>query len=199
MLSIEWIKEIGYLVVFVAVLFAVAWYLPKLSPRLGGTKTVTKTTTAGAFIAVPSQQDKALESDIVKPKVFSRDFVWIWEGLDKVDPYMELVVTIINSNVFPILIKAVEGRFVIDNQECAYTSEMEGTLRIPHGEFRNIRIKQRLSREMANTIIAAEGKLKISLKRCKIITQLELEKGSVESTSFVLGGDTPFELSCKSK
>ncbi len=30
------IREIGFIVIFVAIIFAVAWYLPKLSPKVGG-------------------------------------------------------------------------------------------------------------------------------------------------------------------
>jgi hypothetical protein len=184
-------------IILIATIFAVAWYLPRLSPRIGDTKTVTKTMTARAFITVPSLQDKALESDIAKLKVFGREYNWIWDGLNKVDPFMELVVTIINSNVFPILIKGVQGRFIINDQECAYLTEMEGVLRILHGESSNIRLKQRLSKDMANMIINTKSKINISLKSCKINIQPELEKGTVESSSFALGGGSPFEVSFK--
>ena len=34
LISIVFVREIGYLVIFVAAIFAVAWYLPKLSPSL---------------------------------------------------------------------------------------------------------------------------------------------------------------------
>ncbi len=34
MFEIVWIREIGFLVVFVGAIFAVAWYLPKLAPEL---------------------------------------------------------------------------------------------------------------------------------------------------------------------
>jgi hypothetical protein len=36
LISIAIVRDVGYLVVFVAVIFAVAWYLPKLSPALYG-------------------------------------------------------------------------------------------------------------------------------------------------------------------
>lgn len=45
MLEIALIREIGYLIIFVAAIFAVAWYLPKLTPELYsfGTARNTKT------------------------------------------------------------------------------------------------------------------------------------------------------------
>jgi hypothetical protein len=115
---------------------------------------------------------------------------------------MESIITLINAATFSVLVEGVEGRFLIEEQECAQVAEFEGNRRVPHGESANIRLKQRLSPEMVELIIKQRdsvGKLKISLRSCRLIIRAEIPGEQTESVKLAAGNEYGVETGNESK
>jgi len=141
-------------------------------------------------------------------RIYTRDYVWDFKGLKEPDAFIELSFTLINAVVFPINITGIVGRFSIEEHECAQAVEYIGTKRIPHGDKGGIRIKQRLTREMADLIInrrdliphsrmdiAKKGKIKISLKTCQITIIPEITGELAKPIQLGIGGDYEVSIS----
>ncbi len=179
------IRELGFLALFVTGLIVVAWYLPKISPVLSGAnKSIKKIAKLESAWLEQIQDDK----DNLGKRLYGRDYVWSFGGLKNVDSFIEMTMTLINACVFPILVKGVNGRFLIEGQECAHVAEMEGQTRIPHGESGGIRIKQRLSESMMN-LIAPKLSLRISLGSCQLVVQPEITGQQSQSSHIGLSID----------
>jgi hypothetical protein len=136
--------------------------------------------------------DVVLKSDLDKTKIFRRDWSLTFDGFAMTDPYFDLVIEFINSNVYPITVIGIEGRFLIEGQEPVYPVELS-TQRIPHGEAGNIRFRQRISNDMKKLIInqAKSQLVTISLTNCQIRVKREIEGN--ESDVIVRLSDPPIQ------
>ncbi len=100
------VREIGFLVIFLVVLVIVAWYLPKLSPKWSGKKSVNENTQVGTPSSV-SWLQQVLEED--RRNLGSRILInhpephWLFGGIDQVDPYFEVIVHLVNTALFPVI------------------------------------------------------------------------------------------------
>ncbi len=154
--------------------------------------------------------EQVLEDDKanISSRVYVRDYVWELKGLKEPDAFIELIFTLINAAVFPINIMGTTGRFLIEEHECAQEAEFMGTKRIPHGDKGGIRIKQRLTRDMADLIIgsrdliptskmevAKKGKVNISLKACQLLISSEIAGGDSKPIPLTIGGDYEVNIS----
>jgi len=133
------------------------------------------------YTTLLSKFEQAFTDDMAKLKIFSRNYSWDLNGMRQTDASIKLTLSIINANIFPIIITGISGRFWIENQECAYPAEFEGLPRIPHGEYSNICIKQRLSKEMKDLIIGlreSAGMIIVNIEHCKIAIKPEIESAN---------------------
>jgi len=124
MFTIPLIREIGFLVVFVAGLFAVAWYLPKLSPRLSGTSADGKPQQG-----MPTDYERryadwmatAIQDDVgdLPGCVIVKEPHICWEHLEeRGDAYIEFNFDIWSSSVHLLKIsKQVEGHICFQGGE----------------------------------------------------------------------------------
>ena len=158
-------------------------------------------------ISIPQQHnllEQVLESDKsdLGSRIYVRDYKWEFKGLREPDAFIELIFTLINAAVFAVNVTGVTGRFLIEEHECAQEVEFAGSKRLPHGESQNIRIRQRLTRDMAALIIgrrnliptskmdaAKKGKVNISLKACHLLISSEIEGEASKPNPFSIGGD----------
>ena len=141
-------------------------------------------------------------------RIYARDYIWDFKRLTEPDPYIDLVFTVINAAIFAINIQNITGRFLIEEHECAQEAEIGGSTRIPHGESGHIRIRQRLTREMADLIInrrdliptskmdvAKKGRIKISLRTCQLTISSEIEDETLKTIPLTIGGDYEVNIS----
>lgn len=153
---------------------------------------------------MPSWLGQILDDDKtnIGSRIYDRDYIWDFKKLTEPDPYIDLVFTIINASVFAINFTGITGRFLIEDHECAQEAEFTGSQRLPHGERQNIRIRQRLTRDMADLIIdrrnlvptsrmdaAKKGKVNISLKSCHLTINSEIEGEPLKTFLLAIGGD----------
>lgn len=98
-----------------------------------------------------------------------------WAGLDGPDAYMEVILCIINSAIFPILIKGVEGALFINKRRCHLGATQDGGHRIMHGTSAQIRIRQRLTQEVAEIIRASrtKGESISVILGCQLVVEAE--------------------------
>ncbi len=152
----------------------------------------------------PSPYRQILDDDKtnIGSRIYVRDYMWDFKGLKEPDASIDLIFTLINATIFPVNITGINGRFSIEEHECAQEVEYIGANRLPHGEKQNIRIKQRLTRDMADLIIgksnliptsrmevAKIGKLNISLKACRLLIRPEIDGEDSKLISFSIGVD----------
>ena len=144
--------------------------------------------------ASPTWLGQVLKDDLEKVKVIRHDWYLYFDGLKNTDPYFDLIINMVNANVYAVTITEVEGRFLIEGQECAYPTELCGTSRILHGETTGIRFRQRISQEMKKFIISRAqppGNLAIQVHTCKIMVKCEVE--GHESAVLISLGPPPIQ------
>jgi len=111
-------------------------------------------------------------------RIYGRNYDWHFDRLMDVEPYVELGITIINAAIFSILVTRVEGRFVIESGECPYAAESTwGQVRIPHGESTSLRLRQHLTKDMAQMILRLRDetrKLRVDIGSCRLIVEPEI-------------------------
>lgn len=101
---------------------------------------------------------------------------WFFDNLNATEPYMEVIIRIINAAVFPIVIKGVVGSFQIQGTKCNWDTIKLGGTRIPHGEAVNIRISQRLLRETVEMMVQLNNErdgFMVDLGTCSFVVQAE--------------------------
>jgi len=187
MFTIPLIREMGFLVLTVAGLFAVAWYLPKLAPKWSGAtqsdRSVQKAQLPEPWLRRLLEDDKAS----LGGRIYLTKHNWHWEGLRRTDSYMELTLTVINAASFPVLVTGAEGRFLICGQECARPAEMQDRRGIPHGERGDILVRQWLSSDMMNLIVKQPDDIEISLRACRLIIEAEVPGEEPKPTRIHMG------------
>ncbi len=161
MFEIVWIREVGFLALFVACLFAVAWYLPKLSPILGGASREvgrvrdSETEHLGEVLISMMNEDKAENSLIVEPKRVNLEHI-----RDKGGPY--LVFEWLTYNMSVCIIKFEQsptGHVLYKGQELRDTLEfLPGGLKPTLGRKNSahIELRQFLLPEVAEEILNTE-------------------------------------------
>lgn len=192
------VREIGFLVLVIAVIFAIAWYLPKLSPKLGGASKQSGIITDYTSLSRHWLEQALIDDkDNLGSRIYGRDYQCLTDGLNKTDPYIEVTVNLINAHVFPILVTGVSGRLSINGDECAFAVEMATTIRILHGESSNVRMKQRLTREMIQSITLpswANIPFKVGFQSCQFKIQPEIEGEHAEPTSIGLTAEIDVQI-----
>lgn len=186
----EVVKGIGFLVVFCFGIFAVAWYLPKLSPRLSGASVKNKAEIAPKQTLSWLEQILQEDRDKLSSRIFWRKYRWECRGLIKTEPFLEVIIEVINAAVFPILITGVEGSLTIGDTLCNTSASMQGGSRFPHGHVANLRIRQNLSLETAKVILDIqknERQLDVYLGSCHFIVQAEEPDQETEPIRVAIG------------
>ena len=166
MFEIAWIREVGFLVLFVVGLFVVAWYLPKLSPILGGPSRKaerirdSETESLGeVFISMmnaDSGKDGVRKCLIVQPKRV--DFEHI---RNKSGPYLLFQWLIYNMSVCTIkFAQSPTGHALYNGQELKDTPEflpsgLKPTLKRTEAGF--IELRQFLLPKVAEEILNTES------------------------------------------
>lgn len=141
-------------------------------------------------------------------RIYARDYIWDFKKLNEPDSYIDLVFTMINAAIFAVNIQGLTGRFLIEEHECSQPAELISIKRLPHGGQTNIRIRQRLTRDMANLIIsrrdqtptskidmAKKGRIKISLGTCQLTISSEIEGEPPKPIPLTIGGDYEVNIS----
>ncbi len=174
-------RDIGFLLLLIAGLFAVAWYLPKFSiKRQSGRK-------------VERAKIKELDSDLLKwlqgiisnqsqniplsirGKIDHLDFT----NIETTEPYIKIVIELTNMSVFTFNGITFEGSIKIDNNECSLRPEVLDRRILPFpSEKASITIKQPISSQTAGKLrlIGQEKQLvKIDMNNLWLHFQIENE------------------------
>jgi hypothetical protein len=166
------VRSIIAAVVLVATVFAVALYLPKLSPKLSGASTEKK-----REINEKSWLYQFLEADKneLEKRIHQFRERWLFNNIYATEPFMEVIIQIVNAAVFPITIKGVEGSFAIQGTKCNWDATVSQS-RIPHGESSNICISQRLLKETVDIMVKLHNErhgFTIDLNSCRLVIQAD--------------------------
>lgn len=158
--------------VLVATIFAVALYLPKLSPKLSGTGIEKK-----RQIDEKSWLYQFLEADKndLGKRIHQFRESWHFDSIYATEPFMEVIIRIVNAAIPPIVIKGIEGSFTIQGTKCNWDATVSQS-RIPHGEASNIRISQRLLKETVDMMMKLNnerGGFMIDLNSCHLLIQAD--------------------------
>lgn len=100
---------------------------------------------------------------------------WFFDNIRATEPFMEVIIHVVNASVFPIMIEGVVGSFQIQGTKCNWDATMSGS-RIPHGEAGNIRISQRLLKETVDMMVKLHnerGGFMVDLNTCHLVIQAE--------------------------
>ena len=100
---------------------------------------------------------------------------WFFDNIRATEPFMEVIIHIVNAAVFPIIIEGVVGSFQIQGTKCNWDAMMSSS-RIPHGEAGNIRISQRLLKETVDMMVKLHnerGGFMVDLNTCRLVIQAE--------------------------
>lgn len=197
-ITIILVREIGFIVVFVAGLFAVAWYLPKLSPRWSGATDIREKLQREPKPHTPWLEE-ILKTDrqqlVDRMKI--QKLQWSWNGIDDINPYIEVIVPFVNASVFSVLVIKTDGSFIIEGSRCNLPTSMEGQRRIPRADTAYIRIRQLLLREVADIAIKkreAHSTLNIDLSACYLYIQSEEPEHRSEPVALKVGRDYKIEI-----
>ena len=101
---------------------------------------------------------------------------WLFDNIHKSEPFMEVIIQIINATVFSVVIRGIEGSFQIQGTKCNWDATISGGTRIQHGEVGNIRISQRLSKETVDMMVTLHNErdgFMINLSGCYLVVQPE--------------------------
>jgi len=131
--------------------------------------------------AMPSWLEGVLHEDKERlaSRVYGRVEQWFFTHIDTTEPYIEVIIRIINASIFSLRLTGVEGQFSISQIRCNQFAQMEGASRIPHGESGNIHIRQPISKETAGLMMEcrkAKGSVDIDLQSCLLIIEAEEEQ-----------------------
>jgi hypothetical protein len=108
---------------------------------------------------------------------------WLFNDIQATEPFMEVIIHIVNAAIFPIVIEDIEGSFQIQGTKCNWDATMSSS-RIPHGEAGNIRISQRLLKETVDMMIKLHNErdgFMVELNACNLI--IRAEEPDVENKS----------------
>jgi len=172
MFTVPLIREIGFLVLIIAVLFAVALYLPKLSPKWSGASIGKK-----KGINEKSWLYQSLEADKneLGKRIHQFREHWYFGNIHATEPSMEASIKIVNAAVFPIVIKGIEGSFAIQGTKCNWDATVSQS-RIPHGESSSIIISQRLLKETVDMMVKLHNERSgflVDLNSCRLVIQTD--------------------------
>jgi len=158
LLADQFLRDIGVIAVFIAGIFAAAWYLPKLSPILSGVSRKkeriydNETERLGEVLISMINEDKAETCLIVEPKRV--DFEHI---RDKGGPYLVFQWLVYNMSVCNIRFEqAPTGHVLYKGQELRDTLEfLPGGLKptLKRTESAHIELRQFLLPEVAEEIL----------------------------------------------
>lgn len=158
----------------------------------------------------PPWLKQVLEDDKsnIGSRIYSRDYMWDFKKLSEPDPYIDLTFTLINASIFAINIQGLTGRLLVEKHECAQPAELISIKCLSHGEHRGIRIRQRLTNDMAALIInrrdlipqskmdlAKKGRIEISLRDCHLSISPEIDNELPKTIPLTIGGDYEVEIS----
>lgn len=192
-------------VLLVAVIFAVAWYLPKINRR---EKQELGTQWDGKIKAIEAKkptiaewlENVVLRGDIdslqsrVGRRVYSLHKDASFEGIAKSEPYIELSKHVLNTAVFPLLVEGVGGILEIEGEPCVLPIELvkegEPTL-MKHAECEWISIRQKFTtKEKADEIIkkGRENKrIRVNFNNCYLTVRPQIPGKHLESINVSLG------------
>jgi hypothetical protein len=197
LISTPSIREIGFLVIFIAGLFAVAWYLPKLTPgiipwskRKGYNEDDVESIRYGNILRNMMKEDID-KLDICLSVVFRR--VMIDHIGDKAGPYLVFVFSVHSSSVYRMQFnKEPRGHLIYEGQELkdepefvpgSWISQKPTLLRKSSG---TIDLRQFLLPEIASHITDMSGiKTKqVSFECSQIVIPVDVinPNGNVETT-----------------
>ena len=198
MFTIPLVREVGFLVVFVAGLFAVAWYLPKLTPNLSGASKYRKVRNDydTESIKYGNIMRDMLKEDVAKlDNCIHVEFrgVKISNTRDKARPFLIFEFSIHSSSVYKMQFDKVpeghmtyEGQVLKDKPEFAPGSCVCQKPTLLRSQTENIELRQFLLPEMANHIMdMTESKTKRVIFNCNQINipfDVINPKGEVEAT-----------------
>jgi hypothetical protein len=151
------------------VIMSVRFRLPFFLSRKGDSQT--------EIISSPRWLQQVLTND--KEELVNRVHIfrerWFFDNIRATEPFMEVIIHIVNAAVFPIMIKGVEGSFQIQGTKCNWDATMSGS-RIPHGEASNVRISQRLLKETVDMMVKLHNErdgFMVDLNTCFLVIQAE--------------------------
>ena len=128
-------------------------------------------------IEAPSWIQEVLHSD--KNELGNRIHIfrerWFFDNIRATEPFMEVIIRIVNAAVFPIIVESVEGSFQIQGTKCNWDATMSGS-RIPHGDAGNVRIYQRLLKETVDMMIKLQNernRFMVGLDTCRLMIRAE--------------------------
>lgn len=189
MFTIPWIREVGFLVLFIAALFAVAWYLPKLSPRLSGSsvkKIETEQEPSG--ISKYNQQyadwmTAALNRDENNfPRcIFVHNMTINWLPLRETDSYFLIHYDVYSSSVFRLDIgKKVDGHLRYGSEPMERIIEVLSPIeQLERSTTQHITLRQWVSDSRMNRIALDGGKeINLIFSDINIWVEAKLPDGS---------------------
>ena len=145
--TIPLIREIGFLVLIIVVLFVVAWYLPKLSPRLSGASQEKKR-------GLSSFLDQELSSDLerIRKGLLGRATRWDFSNIYNREPYFENYIELTNTTIFTFSILSISDFMKVEGQQCVNLPQVSVHHSIRRDEPTTIHLTQSISPETSKLI-----------------------------------------------
>lgn len=115
---------------------------------------------------------------------------WIWGGVGKSEPYIEVIVTIYNMLPFSIIVRRVQGRFTLWGTPCNQDARKDGSTRIPAGEEGRLRVTQPITSHTSDQIALSgnEGRaVDVTLSTCQFVIEFEAPGMPIEAIEYPIG------------
>ena len=178
----------GYLAIFIAGIFAVALYLPKLSPMLSGANKVNnrkEQRTEDVFLKEVLKSNQAKIYEAIKGRITQWDF----SGFGKVEPYFEINFEITNSSIFTTHLKGVSGYIKIGVNPLVAPPQVNDIWGIEQGDSVSITLRQPISPQtLAIISIAGKNNIQIKFDLGNLVFEFETTTKGYEGITHILKG-----------
>jgi hypothetical protein len=168
------------------------WQWPFRSPRKSSTKYKTNESAPADWLVEIANSDRQNLPNLIKV-IFVHPDEFLWQGVVKSEPFIDVIVEVVNLSIFDVDFSAIEGSLTINDTRCNVGAQSGGR-RVLRGEpdVGRIRIHQPITPQTAQVIreAACSGEaVKVRLSSCSWTVTPEDPEGIAQPFRIVVSGE----------